>query len=105
MLERLGYAVASVHNGCEAVDAAAGSLYDLILMDCQMPEMDGYQAAAAIRRGETEGRHVPIVALTAHAMPGDRERCFESGMGRLHRQAVHAADARIGAAEMGVVRG
>lgn len=80
MLERLGYDVTSVQNGSEAVSAAASCIYDLILMDCQMPEMDGYRAAIEIRRGEEDGRRVPIVALTAHAMPGDRERCLDSGM-------------------------
>jgi two-component system, sensor histidine kinase and response regulator len=80
LLQRLGYVVASVENGNEAVDAAAQSVYDLILMDCQMPEKDGYQAAVEIRRAEAAGRRVPIVALTAHAMTGDREKCLDSGM-------------------------
>jgi signal transduction histidine kinase/CheY-like chemotaxis protein len=80
LIERLGYRVFSVENGLEAVEAAVRNGYDLILMDCQMPEMDGYQAATEIRRAEAGSRHVPIVALTAHAMAGDRERCLESGM-------------------------
>jgi PAS domain S-box-containing protein len=81
MLERLGVAVDVAGNGLEAVAAAARSRYALILMDCQMPELDGFGATAAIRRAETEsGDHVPIVALTANAMQGDREHCLEAGM-------------------------
>ncbi|MBC8165371.1 MAG: response regulator [Bryobacteraceae bacterium] len=81
LLERLGYRVDLAMNGLEAVEAVQRVPYDLILMDCQMPEMDGYQAAAEIRRLEsTKGGRVPILALTANAMPGDRERCLESGM-------------------------
>src|SRR5262249_40185849 len=81
LLERLGYSADPVVNGIEAVQAASSIDYDLILMDCQMPEMDGYQASTVIRRLEASGHsHVPIVALTAHAMPGDRQKCIQSGM-------------------------
>ncbi len=81
MLEKLGIRVDVVANGFEAVKASEQIAYDLILMDCQMPEMDGFQATAAIRGREAiGGAHTPIVALTANAMKGDRERCLESGM-------------------------
>ena len=81
LLERLGYTADPVVNGIQAVQAASSIDYDLILMDCQMPEMDGYQATTEIRKLEASSHsHVPIVALTAHAMPGDREKCIESGM-------------------------
>ncbi|MGQ0644037.1 MAG: chemotaxis protein CheB [Elusimicrobiota bacterium] len=79
-LERLGVAAEAVSNGREAVEAAARSRYDLILMDCQMPELDGYEAAERIRRSENGGRRTPIVAVTAHVLAGDRERCFQAGM-------------------------
>ena len=67
-------------NGLEAVSAAQAKAYDLILMDCQMPEMDGFQATREIRRLEALGSRVPILAMTANAMQGDRERCLEAGM-------------------------
>ena len=80
-LEELGFASHVVSDGASAVDAAATNTYALILMDCQMPGMDGYAATAAIRAAETAlGRHTPIVAMTAHAMGGDRERCLAAGM-------------------------
>ena len=81
MLERLGYAVDVVGNGAEALAAAASGRYQLILMDCQMPEMDGFAAARAIRAAEAgSGRHLPIIAMTANALQGDRERCLAAGM-------------------------
>jgi signal transduction histidine kinase len=79
VLEKRGHQVEVAENGREAVQRAASFVYDIILMDVQMPEMDGYQATAAIREMPASSR-VPIVALTAHAMPGDRERCVAAGM-------------------------
>ncbi len=85
MLQSLGLVVDCAANGLEAVDLANANSYALVLMDCQMPEMDGFEATAAIRHGETRDvnrgeRRVPIIALTANAMQGDRERCIEAGM-------------------------
>jgi len=83
ILEKRGHAVVVVGNGREAVAAlepGAAEPFDVVLMDVQMPEMDGLDATAAIRAREGAGAHVPIVAMTAHAMEGDRERCLDAGM-------------------------
>jgi CheY-like chemotaxis protein len=81
MLDMLGFEVITAANGQEGVNAAAANPdLVLILMDCQMPVMDGLAAARAIRAAETVGRHMPIVALTGNAMPGDREACVAAGM-------------------------
>ncbi len=81
LLEAIGCTVAAARNGLEAVSACREGSYDLILMDCQMPEMDGYEAARAIRQLEAfRGRTTPIVALTAHALDGSREMSLAAGM-------------------------
>ncbi len=81
LLESLGYHVDTVRSGAEAIRAARdGGSYAVILMDCLMPEMDGYQATAKIRGLDAPARHTPIIALTAAAMRGDRERCLDAGM-------------------------
>ena len=82
MLETLGCSVTVAQNGREAVDQAQTRSYDLILMDCQMPEMDGFEATRLIREWEQSNSRTatPVVALTAHATPGDREQCLAAGM-------------------------
>jgi signal transduction histidine kinase/DNA-binding response OmpR family regulator len=80
MVERLGYRADVAGNGSEALHALDRVPYDAVLMDCQMPEMDGYEATREIRKAERNGRHVPIIAMTASAMAGDRERCLAAGM-------------------------
>jgi signal transduction histidine kinase/CheY-like chemotaxis protein len=81
LLEKAGFMADVVENGQEAVDAATRGEYDVVLMDCQMPVMDGFEATRAIRAAQVEGsRRVPIIALTASAMEADRERCMAAGM-------------------------
>jgi CheY-like chemotaxis protein len=80
LLKMQGHKVTPVVNGLEAIAMFEQQPFDLVLMDVQMPEMDGFEATAEIRkREENTGNHMPIIALTAHAMKGDRERCLEAG--------------------------
>jgi CheY-like chemotaxis protein len=82
LLGKLGCQVEVAANGREALEALGmtSQLYDLIFMDCQMPEMDGYQATGEIRKREGVARHTPVIALTAGAMADERERCVQAGM-------------------------
>lgn len=82
LLEKWGHSVRAVRNGREVLQALGEEMFDLLLMDVQMPLMDGFTAAAHIRAQERDGAHIPIIAMTAHAMGGDRERCLAAGMDR-----------------------
>lgn len=79
-LRGAGHEVDVARDGQEAVEACRRSAYDLVLMDCQMPNLDGFEATREIRRREREGRHLPVVALTASSLAGDREKCLAAGM-------------------------
>jgi len=93
LLERRGHSVKVVNNGQTAVEALQNGTFDLVLMDVQMPEMDGLQATAAIRNREaTTGGHVPIIAMTARAMKGDREMCLQGGMDGYVSKPLRAAN-------------
>jgi signal transduction histidine kinase/HPt (histidine-containing phosphotransfer) domain-containing protein len=94
LLNKLGIAYDIVGNGLEAVEAAKRVPYSLILMDCEMPEMDGYQATSEIRKNPTT-HQTPIIAMTAYAMQEDRERCFDSGMSDYLPKPVTLNDLRV----------
>ncbi len=81
LLEKRGYFVSVAGNGREALAALEKEIFDVVLMDIQMPEMDGFEATATIRESEkSTGKHIPIIALTAHALKSDQERCLSAGM-------------------------
>ena len=91
VLEKGGHQVVIAANGKDALEAIAKEAFDLVLMDVQMPEMDGLEATAAVRAREREaGTHIPIIAMTAHAMRGDRERCLSAGMDDYLSKPIHA---------------
>jgi two-component system sensor histidine kinase/response regulator len=96
MLEKLGYEVDIAADGAQAVALATVTRYDVIVMDCSMPEMDGLQATAEIRRRHQEGSlpRIPIVALTANAMTEDRDRCLAAGMDDYLSKPVSQNDLR-----------
>jgi signal transduction histidine kinase/ActR/RegA family two-component response regulator len=93
LLKERGHSVTLAGNGCAVLDQVEQRDFDLILMDIQMPEMDGLQATAEIRYREGQsGKHVPIVAMTAHAMAGDRERCLDAGMDGYIAKPIHPGE-------------
>jgi two-component system sensor histidine kinase/response regulator len=92
-LRRRGHTPVMVTNGREATEALLEQTVDLVLMDLQMPEMDGFEATAVVReRDRATGRHTPIVALTAHAMQGDRQRCLDADMDGYISKPVKAVE-------------
>jgi len=104
LLEKKGYRVAVAGNGKRALAALEREPFDLVLMDLQIPEMSGIEVTSIIRAHESEtGRHVPVVAMTAHAMRGDRERCLEAGMDGYVSKPIEAA-ALYAAAEQFIPR-
>ena len=92
LLERKGHRVVVAADGKQAVEMFQRESFDLVLMDVQMPEMDGFEATVAIRAAEDRGRHVPIIAMTAHAMKGDRELCLEAGMDDYLAKPIRASE-------------
>src|SRR5439155_2313844 len=93
LLQKRGHTVVAVEDGRQAVRALDRERFDVVLMDVQMPEMDGFEVTAAVRARERfQGGHLPIVALTAHAMKGDRERCLAAGMDAYVSKPIEAEE-------------
>jgi PAS domain S-box-containing protein len=93
MLERLGHIAVAVANGVEAIDSLRSAPFDVVLMDCQMPEMDGYEATHVIRTSDTLGcKNIPIIAMTANALKGDREKCLAAGMDDYITKPIRSRD-------------
>ena len=92
LLRKRGVAVDIVEDGLEAVRRLDREVHDAVFMDCQMPKLDGYEATARIRADEPDGRRIPIVAMTAHAFEGDRERCLRAGMDDYISKPIRAAE-------------
>ena len=93
MLQDQGHSVTAVENGAEALRQIGEHRYDAVFMDVQMPVMDGLIATAKIREAEVDsGEHLPIIALTANAMDGDRERCLNAGMDGYISKPVHSEE-------------
>jgi two-component system sensor histidine kinase/response regulator len=93
LLQKRGHSVVVANNGLQALQALESTEFDLILMDVQMPEMSGLEATAEIRRIEkVTGGHIPIIALTAHAIKGDVEKCLEAGMDDYLSKPIHIQD-------------
>ncbi|MBE0566283.1 MAG: response regulator [Krumholzibacteria bacterium] len=95
ILEKLGCCVDVAENGAEGVRMHESASYDAVFMDCQMPVMDGYEATTRIRAVRAQApadRHLPIIAVTANVLPGDRIRCMDSGMDDVIAKPVHAND-------------
>jgi CheY-like chemotaxis protein len=101
ILEKHGHSAIVASNGSEAVALLERERFDLVLMDLEMPEMSGFEATAAIRGRERQtGQHIPILALTAHAMKGDRERCLAAGMDGYVAKPIRASELYQAIAEL-----
>jgi CheY-like chemotaxis protein len=95
MLEKMGHRVAVAQTGKEALDALHAEKFDLVLMDLQMPEMDGFAATREIRTAEQDGQdHLPVIAMTAHALKGDREVCLAAGMDDYLAKPINSEELR-----------
>jgi len=92
ILEKAGHTVVLARTGHQAVNLWETEPFDTILMDVQMPDLDGFEATREIRKKEKQsGAHMPIIAMTAHAMSGDRERCLDAGMDNYISKPIHAS--------------